>query len=135
MKPGTGSALSHYLLLLVGVICISTAVILLKASTEHPMLVAAYRLLVAALGLLPFYLRDLANFPGEYGWKQISWSLLPAVLLAAHFATWVVGARMTQVANASLIINLTPVVMPFFSRSSAASWASAFQKEVVAPSM
>jgi drug/metabolite transporter (DMT)-like permease len=113
MKSAPGSAIPHYLLLLFGVICISTAVILLKASTEHPLLVAAYRLLIAALGLLPFYLRDLAGYTGEYGWRQLSWSLVPAVLLAAHFSTWVVGARMTQVANASLIINLTPVVMPF----------------------
>jgi drug/metabolite transporter (DMT)-like permease len=104
----------RYLLLIFGVICISTAVILLKASTEHPLLVASYRLLIAALGLLPFYLKDLAKYEGEYGLKQISWSLLPAVLLAAHFSTWVIGARMTQVANASLIINLTPVAMPFF---------------------
>jgi drug/metabolite transporter (DMT)-like permease len=28
--------------------------------------------------------------------------------------SWVIGARMTQVANASLIANLTPVAMPFF---------------------
>jgi drug/metabolite transporter (DMT)-like permease len=34
--------------------------------------------------------------------------------LAVHFMSWVIGVRMTQVANASLIVNLTPVAMPFF---------------------
>ena len=106
----------YFSLLLFGVFCGSSAVIMIKASTEHPFLVASYRLLVAALVLVPFFLRDLGSLePGEtYGWKQVGWSAIPAVFLALHFMTWVVGARLTQVANASLIANLTPVAMPFF---------------------
>ena len=101
-------------LLLFGVFCGSTAVIMIKASTEHPFLVAAFRLLIAAVVLLPFYLRELGRFQGEYGWRQVGWSALPAAALAVHFMSWIVGARMTFVANASLIANLTPAVMPFF---------------------
>jgi drug/metabolite transporter (DMT)-like permease len=101
-------------LLLFGVMCGSSAVILIKASTEHPFLVAAYRLLIAAVILVPFYLRDLNQWQGPYGKKEIGWSALPAFVLALHFTSWVVGARMAPVANASLIINLTPVAMPFF---------------------
>jgi drug/metabolite transporter (DMT)-like permease len=104
----------RFMLLLFGVMCGATAVIMIKASDEHPFLVASYRLFVAALVLLPFFLRDLRYYEGHYGWKQLSWTLLPAAALAAHFMSWVVGARMTQVANASLIANLTPVAMPFF---------------------
>jgi drug/metabolite transporter (DMT)-like permease len=110
----TRQAVFRITLLLFGVFCGSTAVIMIKASTEHPFLVASYRLLVAGLVLLPLYLRDYRNYQGEYGWKQIGWSALPAVALAIHFMSWVIGARMTQVANASLIANLTPVAMPFF---------------------
>lgn len=104
----------HAALMLFGVLCGSTAVIMIKASDEHPLLVASYRLLVAAVVLFPLFLRDLRSSPKPYGWKQFSWSLLPAAALAVHFMSWVTGARMTQVANASLIANLTPVVMPFF---------------------
>ncbi len=103
-----------FLLLLFGVFCGSTAVIMIKASSEHPFLVASYRLLIAALALFPFFLHDLRDSGGEYGWKQVGWSAVPAVFLAVHFMSWVVGARMTQVTNASLIANLTPVAMPFF---------------------
>ena len=102
------------IILFFGVLCGSTAVIMIKAGDEHPILVASSRLLVAALVLLPFYLRDLRNFEGEYGWKQISWTIAPAIALAAHFISWVIGARLTLVANASLLSNLTPVAMPFF---------------------
>jgi drug/metabolite transporter (DMT)-like permease len=113
MKAGSNQTVLRAILLLFGVLSGSTAVIMIKASTEHPMLVASYRLLVAALVLLPFYIRDLKHYTQPYGWKQVSWTLVPALALAVHLMSWVVGARMTQVADASLIANLTPVVMPF----------------------
>lgn len=102
------------LLLLLGVFAGSTAVIMIKASTEHPFLVASYRLLVAALLLSPFFIRDVQVSAPPYRWRQLSWSALPSVALAVHFMSWVVGVRMTYVTNASLIVNLTPVAMPFF---------------------
>jgi drug/metabolite transporter (DMT)-like permease len=114
MSPASDRTISRFLLLIFGVMCGATAVIMIKASTEHPLLVASYRLLVAALVLSPFFVRDLRNFQGSYGWKELSWSAIPAVALAIHFMSWVIGARMTQVASASLIANLTPVAMPFF---------------------
>lgn len=107
-------SIPRFLLLIFGVMCGATAVIMIKASDEHPFLVSSYRLIVAALVLSPFFIRDLKNFGGDYGWRQLLWTLLPAVALAVHFMSWVIGARMTQVANASLIANLTPVAMPFF---------------------
>jgi drug/metabolite transporter (DMT)-like permease len=102
------------LLLLFGIICMSTAIIMIKASTEQPLLVASYRLLIAAVVLSPLFFRDLRTFRASYGWKQLRGSLIPAVILAVNFTSWVIGARMTQVASASLISNLTPVAMPFF---------------------
>lgn len=102
------------LLLLLGIISGSTAIIFIKASNEQPLLVAAYRLLIAGVILFPFFLRDLGRYDGSYGLKQLGWVVLPAVALAFHLGSWVVGARMTQTANAVLIANLTPVAMPFF---------------------
>jgi drug/metabolite transporter (DMT)-like permease len=104
----------RFALLIFGVICGATAVIMIKASNEHPFLVASYRLLIAAVALTPFFIRDLRLNPASYSWTQLGWAAIPAVGLAVHFMSWVIGARMTQVANASLIINLTPVAMPFF---------------------
>ena len=106
--------LPRFLLLLFGVVCGATAVIMIKAGDEHPYLVASFRLLVASAVLFPFFLRDLRRYDQHYGWKQLSWTILPALALALHFMSWIVGARMTRVANASLIANLTPVAMPFF---------------------
>ncbi len=100
-------------LMLLAILMGASAVIMIKASTEQPFLVASYRLLIAAAVLAPLFFRDLKNYEGSYGWKQIGWSTIPALVLAVHFMSWVIGTRMTLVANASLIVNLTPVVMPF----------------------
>ncbi len=117
-NPGPGLSnrptLPKALLLVFGVLCGSFAVIFIKASHEHPLLVASYRLLIAAAVLSPFFWRDLKAYQGKYGWRQVGWSALPGLVLAIHFASWVIGARMTAVASASLVINLTPVAMPFF---------------------
>ncbi len=108
------ASLPKALLLVFGVLCGSSAVILIKASHENPFLVASYRLLIAAAVLFPFFWRDLKAYSGQYGWRQLSWSAIPGLVLAVHFVSWVIGARMTAVASASLVINLTPVAMPFF---------------------
>jgi drug/metabolite transporter (DMT)-like permease len=104
----------RFFLLLLGVLAGGTAIVWIKASDENPLLVASFRLIVAAVVLTPLFLRDLQRYGVVYGWKQFSWTILPAIALAFHFMTWVVGARMTQTSNAVLIANLTPAAMPFF---------------------
>lgn len=102
------------LMLFFAVFVCSTAVIMIKACTEHPLLVAAYRLLIAVIVLLPFFIRDLKKQRKTYSWTQMRKTILPGFALALHFITWIIGARMTLAANSSLIVNMMPVAMPFF---------------------
>ena len=114
MKQSQDRTGIRFIILLIGILFGGTAIVWIKASDENPMLVASFRLLVAAVVLTPFFFRDLGKFPGTYRWKQFSWAILPAAALAFHLMTWVVGARMTLASNAVLIANLTPVAVPFF---------------------
>lgn len=105
------------LLLVLSVLSASTAVIMIKASTVHPVLLASLRLVVAALVLLPVFVRDLrrhAGGAGRYTWDHLRASVVPGLVLAVHLTSWIYGARMTPTANASLIVNLVPLAMPFF---------------------
>lgn len=102
------------LLLLISVLAVSTAIIMIKASTLHPVLLASLRLLVATVALLPIFVRDLRKHRAAYTVTHMRASLLPGLILAAHFISWIVAARMTPTANASLIIGLVPIAMPFF---------------------
>lgn len=93
----------------------STSVIFIKSSTAHPILIAALRLTVATLLLLPLERRDRrlhAESLAAAGEKPRAW--IPGIILALHFISWNYGAKMTDSAQASLIVNLVPVAMPFF---------------------
>ena len=105
--------LVHLVILVCGVFFCSTAVIMIKACSVDPLLLSAYRLAVAVIVLTPLFLRDLARHRGAFGKRELKMTLLPGLLLAIHFMTWIIAARMTSAANASLIVNLVPVVMPF----------------------
>jgi len=98
-----------------GVFACSTAVIMIKLTDLHPVLLAGYRLLVASLVLGPLWARARRRYRGQYGAGDLKRSLLPGILLGLHFISWIVGARMTLAANASLIVNMVPVAMPFLS--------------------
>jgi drug/metabolite transporter (DMT)-like permease len=106
--------LSKFLLLFLGVLCCSSSVIFIKLSTEHPTILAAFRLLIAAVVLTPVFIKNLYTHRNFYTFKQIRPSLLPGIVLGLHFISWNFGARLTLAANASLIVNMVPVIMPAF---------------------
>ncbi len=77
-------------------------------------MLAAYRLLLTSLLISPLFIRDYRRFhKGELGTLFRS-SIGPGFVLGLHFITWVIGARMTTGANATLIVTLMPLAMPFF---------------------
>jgi drug/metabolite transporter (DMT)-like permease len=103
------------LVLVLGELCASSSVLMIRWSDEHPLLVGSYRLFIAAAILFPLFLRDLRRRGGGYGPADFAHTLLPGLALAFHFIAWIVGARMTPAANATLIVNMNPVVMPLFA--------------------
>jgi drug/metabolite transporter (DMT)-like permease len=96
-------------MLLFAVFACSTAAILIKASTTHPTLLGALRLLIAAGLLAPLAWRDHRKLPGQFTAVHAQRIVWPAVVLAAHFVSWGFGARMTLSAQASLVVNLCNV--------------------------
>ena len=103
----------RYLILLFGVFCCSTSVIFIKIGGTNPIVLSAYRCLLGGLFLVPFLLKA-----GREGHKVAPGELFrrtlpPALFLGVHFITWIIGARLTPSANASLLVNMVPVVMPF----------------------
>ncbi|HUG09771.1 MAG TPA: DMT family transporter, partial [Opitutaceae bacterium] len=95
------------------ILAMSTSVIWIKAGTTHPFVVAALRLLIACVLLTPIFLRDRARHRELFTAEHLRRTLLPAAVLAAHFLSWTAGARMTGSAQASLIVNMVPVAVPF----------------------
>ena len=103
----------RYFLLILAVLTGSTAVIVIKQSQVPAILLASYRLLFAAIILTPLFIITLRKYPKSRYRDLLRGSLVGAVFLALHFIFWSYGARMTNAANGTLIVNLVPVAMPF----------------------
>jgi len=101
-----------YFLLLFGIFCCSTSVIFIKIGTTDPVLLAAYRCILGGLILSPIAWKRLKRH-AEWNFRRllaVTWP--PMFFLAIHFVSWIFGARLTPAANASLLVNMVPVVMP-----------------------
>jgi drug/metabolite transporter (DMT)-like permease len=104
-------------LLVAAVIVSSTSVIMIKASGADPNLLASIRLLGAAAVLSPLYVREYRSrraaglAPASHG-AAFRVAVVPGVIIAVHFISWIVGARLTTAGNSTLIVNMNPVAMP-----------------------
>ncbi len=121
-------------LLLAGVLFTSSSILFIKGSSVPPITLAALRLLTAGAILTPLYFREFrerrdtsrreasrreapcpaADTPRP-SLADIRFSVVPGILLGLHFITWIAGARMTPGSNAALIVNMSPLVMPFLA--------------------
>lgn len=110
------SAATRYIelgLLMVANIAGGSSAIMIKASTINPILQASYRLLFAGVLLLPFFFRELRRSGLSMCSRLLVPSLMPGLVLGLHFITWTFGARMTLAGNATVIVTMVPVAMPF----------------------
>ena len=108
-----GMLFGRVMVLVFGLWACSTSVIFIKESTVHPVVLAGYRLLFAALFLLPLYGASLRRWGSGLNRSRLRRTLLPAVFLAVHLASWNHGARMTHAVNATILVNLLPLATPF----------------------
>ncbi|MGA1204757.1 MAG: DMT family transporter [Opitutales bacterium] len=103
-----------YLLLLIGVYCCSTSIIFIKIGSTDPVALSAYRLLLGGLFMVPLAYRSWKRRGAFSAGQMFRQAAAPSVLLGIHFISWIFGGRLTPSANASLIVNMVPVVMPVF---------------------
>src|SRR5476649_1391321 len=104
----------RFLLLFLGVFACSTSAVFIRSSSTDPFVLTALRLAIAFLLLLPVFVVQLHRFPGSFTRAHLRRTHAPAAVLAVHLISWTLGARMTVVAQATLIVNLVPVALPFF---------------------
>jgi drug/metabolite transporter (DMT)-like permease len=96
-----------YLLLPVGIVAISTASIFIKLCDAPALVIAAYRLTLASLFLLPFagYQKVWRRWNGS-DWR---WLVLSGLFLALHFAFWIASLKFTSVASSVVLVSTNPL--------------------------
>jgi drug/metabolite transporter (DMT)-like permease len=110
------SAVSRQLPVLVaGVVAISCAAVLVRLAGAPPLFVAAGRLVIASVVLLPLCLVSarrefIALF--RQRWRPV---VLAGTLLAAHFALWIASLSYTTVASSVVLVTTTPFIVALAS--------------------
>ncbi len=108
--PGSnpGSNMSK-LAILIAIIAVSFSAIFIRWSNAHPFVIAAYRMGIASLILLPVVvtrnLEDLKRIKRN----EFVLMLGIGVILAIHFATWITSLSETSVASSVILVTAHPL--------------------------
>ena len=101
------------LILLAGIAAISTAAVLIRFAEAPALVIAAWRLGLAAAVLLPIELWRSRRLPAR---AELGWCALSGFLLAAHFAAWIASLSYTSVASSVVLVTTNPIFVGLASR-------------------
>lgn len=100
-----------------GILAVSTASIFIRfaQATAPSLVIAAYRLTLASLLLLPVaWIRNRAELRSLRG-QDLVLALLSGIFLAFHFATWITSLQYTTVASSVVLVTTTPLWVALIS--------------------
>lgn len=115
--PAASHGLAPRLALLAGIAAVSSGSIFARlAQAGAPSLaVAAYRLLLATLLLLPWaWLRHRSELAGLKTADWL-WAFASGLFLAVHFATWITSLEYTSVASSVALVSTSPLWVALFA--------------------
>lgn len=96
----------HYLILFLGILCISWSAIFVKLADVSGLSSAFYRMFIGFIGVLPIWLLRKKTYPDK---KSVRIAILCGVIFALDIAVWNISILMTKAAISTLIANLAPV--------------------------
>jgi drug/metabolite transporter (DMT)-like permease len=99
-----------YAVLAAAVLAVSWAAPLIRLTAAPALAIAAWRLTLSSLFLLPLFLRggNVAAWR-ELGPRDRRIAAVAGVALALHFASWITSLRLTSVAASAVLVSLSPV--------------------------
>ncbi len=105
------SGIKSYVILFLGVLALSTSAIWVKLAQAPSAVIAFYRLLLAALVLLPFLLanRQARQELRKLTARRAGQIFAAGFLLALHYVLWFESLRFTSTASSTVIVCLQPL--------------------------
>jgi drug/metabolite transporter (DMT)-like permease len=103
--------ISPALVLTVGVLAVSVSAVLIRLAQREAssLVIAAARLVVASLVLLPLCLKTRRHELRQIRARDWWLALLSGVVLAAHFATWISSLEYTTIASSTVLASTAPL--------------------------
>ena len=105
------------LALVIGIGAVSSASIFIRyaQSDASSLAIAAYRLILAALFLLPVaWLRYRAELR-KLHLREFIWMMASGIFLAVHFGTWITSLEYTSVASSVALVSTSPLWVALFA--------------------
>jgi drug/metabolite transporter (DMT)-like permease len=99
----------RYLVLVIGVISVAFAAIFIRLAEAPSIVIAAYRLSLAALVIAPFALTRARRELFHLSWRDILLALCSGAFLALHFALWIASLRYTTVTSSVVLVTISPI--------------------------
>jgi len=96
-----------FILLPIGILAISTASIFIKLSDAPALIIAAYRVGLASLILIPFAARRRRW--SDWGWNHLRGCMLSGFFLSLHFVFWIASLKYTSVASSVVLVTTHPI--------------------------
>ncbi|HXF70150.1 MAG TPA: DMT family transporter, partial [Thermoflexus sp.] len=113
-----------HLVLVIGILAVSMSSIFIRFAQREAssLLIAAYRLTLATLFILPVALTRYRHELARLTRRDLLWMTLSGVFLAVHFVAWITSLEYTTVASSVVLVSLSPVFVaiaaPVFLRES-----------------
>jgi drug/metabolite transporter (DMT)-like permease len=107
----------YYLILVIGVVAISFAAIFIRLAEAPALVIAAYRLSIAAAVLLPFTAKSTAVILRKTPIRDLMLVLLSGILIALHFWLWITSLEYTSIASSVVLVTSHPafvVLLAYF---------------------
>jgi len=104
-----------YLILVLGVVAVSFAAVFIRLADAPPLVIAAYRMIIAAVVITPFYFLGSRGLPQKLQRRDVALIFLSAAFLAAHFWLWITSLEYTSIASSVVLATSHPVFVAVIS--------------------
>jgi drug/metabolite transporter (DMT)-like permease len=99
----------QYSVLAIGVISVSFAAVFIRLADAPFLVIAAWRMCLAALILAPFAVKYARNELRRISGRNLAMMLLAGGFLALHFGLWIASLTYTSVATSVVLVTATPI--------------------------
>jgi drug/metabolite transporter (DMT)-like permease len=105
------------LMLFIGILAVSTASIFIRNAQQNipSTMIAAGRLGLATVILIPFCLKDAAEQYSKLSGKDRIQIMLAGLFLGFHFLVWIKSLELTSIASSVILVTTTPIWVALFS--------------------
>jgi drug/metabolite transporter (DMT)-like permease len=101
--------------ILIAVIAVSFSAILIRWSDSHPYVIAAYRMGITSLILLPIVLAKYISEIKKIKRNELLFMITIGMILALHFGSWITSLEKTSVASSVILVTSHPLFVAIVS--------------------